>query len=102
MEAISMMEGLNLTLVSMGVVFMVLAALWALTEWIAKLVNKGATAAKPSPSNQAPSPVATSSHSSALTPHPKHQQVAELVALALASEDQSNVKLEIHETIRIK
>ena len=107
MESISIMDGLVLTVVSMLVVFSVLTALWGLTELTAKLVNRNE---QPADSPAAPVTAATgglahptaSPVNTALTPNPKHQLVAELMALTLASHDQPDAKLEIHETLRIK
>lgn len=97
METISILDGLVLTIVSMLVVFSVLAAIWGLVELIAKIVNRPEAsleaAGTPSMNNQA---VDT------LAPNPKHQQVAELMALVLASEDEPNKKFEIIETKRVK
>ncbi len=98
MEAISIMDGLVLTVVSMLVVFAVLTALWGITEWTAKLVGKETPPVTAPQKNQ--TPVAT--QASQLVANPKHQLVAELMALTLASQDQPNKKLEIHESIRIK
>lgn len=105
MESISIMDGLVLTVVSMLVVFSVLTALWGLTELTAKLVNRNE---QPADSPAAPATAGGLAHptaspvNTALTPNPKHQLVAELMALTLASQDQPNAKLEIHETLRIK
>lgn len=96
MESISIIDGLMLTVVSMLTVFVVLIALWGITELTAKLVN-GSEKAEPAPAK--PKPAVNTNN---LAPNKKHQQVAELVALALASEDEPNKKLEIQESKRIK
>ncbi|HBY89944.1 MAG: OadG family protein [Ruoffia tabacinasalis] len=98
MESISIMDGLMLTIVSMLTVFSVLLVLWGLTEMIAKFVN-GSDKAEPAPAAAKPAPAVNTNN---LAPNKKHQQVAELVALALASEDEPNKKLEIQESKRIK
>lgn len=98
MESISIMDGLMLTIVSMLTVFSVLLVLWGLTEMIAKFVN-GSDKAEPTPAPAKPKPAVNTNN---LAPNKKHQQVAELVALALASEDEPNKKLEIQESKRIK
>lgn len=79
-------------------VFSVLLVLWGLTEMIAKFVN-GSDKAEPAPAAAKPAPAVNTNN---LAPNKKHQQVAELVALALASEDEPNKKLEIQESKRIK
>lgn len=98
MESISIIDGLMLTVVSMLTVFVVLIALWGITELTAKLVN-GSDKAESTPAPAKPKPAV---HTNNLAPNKKHQQVAELVALALASEDEPNKKLEIQESKRIK
>lgn len=98
MESISIMDGLMLTIVSMLTVFSVLLVLWGLTEMIAKFVN-GSDKSEPAPAAAKPAPAVNTNN---LAPNKKHQQVAELVALALASEDEPNKKLEIQESKRIK
>ncbi|WP_338486689.1 OadG family protein [Ruoffia tabacinasalis] len=98
MESISIMDGLMLTIVSMLTVFSVLLVLWGLTEMIAKLVN-GSQKVESTPAPAKPKPTVNTNN---LAPNKKHQQVAELVALALASEDEPNKKLEIQESKRIK
>ena len=77
-------------------VFSVLLVLWGLTEMIAKFVN-GSDKAEPAPAK--PKPAVNTNN---LAPNKKHQQVAELVALALTSDDEPNKKLEIQESKRIK
>lgn len=104
METISIGDGLVLTVVSMLVVFIVLSSIWGLVEFVSKFVNKqepvpeidltGSTKKEQVPSNLlAPD---------TLTPKEKHQQVAELMALVLASEDEPNKKFEIIESKRVK
>ena len=96
MESISIIDGLMLTVVSMLTVFVVLIALWGITELTAKLVN-GSEKVESTPAPAKPKPAVNN-----LAPNKKHQQVAELVALALASDDEPNKKLEIQESKRIK
>ena len=98
MESISIIDGLMLTVVSMLTVFVVLIALWGITELTAKLVN-GSEKAESTPAPAKPKPTVNTNN---LAPNIKHQQVAELVALALASDDEPNKKLEIQESKRIK
>ena len=83
----------------MLVVFVVLAAIWGLVEIVSSLINQQ-------------KPTEESVKAQSATPHPgtvdsmvpnkKHQQVAELIALVLASEDEPNKKFEIIESKRIK
>lgn len=99
MESINIMEGLVLTIVSMLVVFVVLAAIWGLVEIVSILLNQQ----EPIEDSLGTQP--TTSHPQtvhSLTPNKKHQQVAELMALVLASEDEPNKKFEIVESKRIK
>src|SRR5699024_5137651 len=98
MESISIMDGWMLTIDCMLTVFSVLLVLSGLTEMIAEFVN-GSDKAEPAPAAAKPAPAVNTNN---LAPNKKHQQVAELVALALASEDEPNKKLEIQESKRIK
>lgn len=100
MESISIMDGLTLTIVSMLVVFGLLAAIWGLIEIIARFVQSTETEAETSEARQSVTPSPT--HTDNLAPNAKHQEVAELMALVLASEDEANKKFEIVETKRIK
>lgn len=99
MESISIMDGLVLTIISMLVVFVVLAAIWGLVEIVSSLINQQ----KPTEESvkaQSATPHPGTVHS--IVPNKKHQQVAELIALVLASEDEPNKKFEIIESKRIK
>jgi len=105
MESISIIDGLALTVVSMLVVFSILAAIWGLIELISKFTADsdpqtdtiGETKTKPGPR-----PTPSSTETDTLTPNPKQHQVAELIALVLASEDEPDKKFEIVESERIK
>lgn len=101
MESISIMDGLTLTIVSMLVVFIVLAAIWGLIEIIARFVQSAETEVETSEARQSTSSVAATPTDN-LTANAKHQEVAELMALVLASEDEANKKFEIVESKRIK
>lgn len=100
MESINLFDGFVLTIVSMVVVFIVLAAIWGLTELVARFIGK-----EEAPSTQtAPKPAVQTSaqDTQTLVPNKKHQQVAEVMALILAAEDEPNKKFEIIEAKRIK
>lgn len=103
MESISIYDGLILTIVSMLVVFSVLTAIWGLVELIAHFVPEPETTVG---TNNVPStskPVATNAQSSdTLAPNSKHQQIAEMMALILASEDEPDRKFEITDSKRVK
>ena len=105
METISIFDGLVLTVVSMLVVFLVLAAIWGLVEIVSSLVQSSEISVSSEGTNQ-PAASTDSAPQAAttvrLTPNAKHQKVAELIALVLASEDQPNKKFEIVESQRIK
>ena len=104
METISIMDGLVLTVVSMIVVFVVLGSIWGLVELVSKFIKQsepatGSIGAQPT----TPQPSATHPQASkTLNVNKKHQQVAELMALVLASEDEPNKKFEIVESKRVK
>lgn len=102
METISIMDGLILTVVSMLVVFSVLGALWGITEWTSKLLGEIEETPSVEPTSCFVLPEGEPNGLKPLPTNPTHQLVAEIMALTLASEDQSNIKLEIHESIRIK
>lgn len=102
METISIFDGLVLTLVSMLVVFLVLASIWGLVELIAKLVNgqEPETVSLQPVKKQATTLPAEGSKD--LPVNKKHQQAAEFISLVLASEDQPNKKFEITDSKRVK
>ena len=104
METISIMDGLVLTVVSMLVVFLLLTAIWGLVELVSKFINE------PEPATDSVGAQPTTKQSSKTYPqasknlnvNKKHQQVAELMALVLASEDEPNKKFKIVESKRVK
>lgn len=106
METISLFDGLILTIVSMLLVFLVLSAIGLLTNFVAKFVQDDShivaeeraavQPAKPQKSTQA------DQSNSNLAINKKNQLVAELMALTLAAQDESNRKFEIVESKRIK
>lgn len=99
METISLAEGLNLTIVSMLIVFIVLAAIWGLVELVSKFIPT------PEPQverRQREQSSASSQKTEQRVENPKNKKVAELMALILASEDQPNKKFEIIESKRVK
>lgn len=103
MESISIFDGLTLTIVSMLVVFGVLAAIWGLVELMARFIPEEETAADATRGQSTPKSAAASAQSSnTLAPNKKQQQAAEMMALILASEDEPNKKFEITESKRIK
>ncbi len=104
METISILDGLTLTVVSMLVVFTVLAAIWGLVEVTSKFVHSSQPDAGSTKRSQPAAGKATAPQSTTdtLAPNSKHQKVAELMALVLASEDEPNKKFEIVESQRIK
>ncbi|MDN6161398.1 MAG: OadG family protein [Atopostipes sp.] len=96
MESISLGEGLVLTVVSMLLVFLVLAAIGLLINLVSKFVGVEEPEERRE-RNQVPvkkDPV--------LEVNDEHQFVAEMMALVLASEDQPDRKFEIVESKRIK
>lgn len=98
MESISLGEGLALTLVSMLLVFFVLAAIGLLINIISKFIDEEEPVEKRSPKRK----VQKSSQASSLKASADLQFVAEMMALVLASEDQPDRKFEIVESKRIK
>jgi len=105
MESISIIDGLALTVVSMLVVFTILAAIWGLIELISKFITDNdpqTDTIKQAQTKQDSRPTPSSTNTDALTPNAKQHQVAELIALVLASEDEPNKKFEIVESERIK
>lgn len=104
METISIMDGLALTVVSMVVVFVVLGSIWGLVELVSKFIKQQDPVTEFNDTNTTTKhPVETHPHASKnLEANKKNQQVAELMALVLASEDKPNKKFEIIESKRIK
>lgn len=104
METISIADGLILTVVSMLVVFVVLSAIWGLVELVSKFINEDdltpEMGVSGSTRDQQTAPNLQASDT--LISNKKHQQVAELMALVLASEDEPNKKFEIVESKRVK
>lgn len=100
MNSISILDGLILTVVSMAVVFFVLAAIWGLVELTARLIKEDEIPIDPATSVRN-IPV-NADQSGSLAANKAHQQTAELISLVLASEDQPDKKFEIVESIRIK
>lgn len=97
METINLFDGLILTIVSMIVVFVVLGAIWGLTELTAKILrNNEEFAGEIHPTD---TKIARPEH---IVSNRNNEKVAEIMALILASEDQPNKKFEIIETKRIK
>ena len=99
MESISIMDGLVLTIISMLVVFVVLAAIWGLVEMVSTLISRQ------EPTEESTKTSLTPIHQTVhhqMVPNKKYQQVAELMALVLASEDKPNKKFEIIESKRVK
>ncbi|HLR91710.1 MAG TPA: OadG family protein [Atopostipes sp.] len=104
MTSISLFDGLMLTIVSMLVVFLVLAAIWGLTELTAHFAREEAPSQISTPRQPTTDPLASfhPPNQDDLPAHEKHQKAAEIIALILASEDQSNKKFEIIESKRVK
>lgn len=105
METFTIMDGLILTIISMVVVFIVLSLIWGLIEVVAKLFHKQeeiTAEMQPPILSESITPVKIEEHSKLLTSNTKHQKVAELMALILASENQQDKKFEIVETKRVK
>lgn len=99
MESISIYDGLILTLVSMLVVFSVLAAIWGLVELISRFVRETEPISEPVTRQATP---ATPQQTNPLAPNKNHQKAVEMMALVLASEDEPNKKFEVVESKRIK
>lgn len=100
METINLLDGLILTIISMIVVFIVLGAIWGLTELVARIVGKAEMEiSEPTIPTEATTPTSSVKK---LVSNKNNQKVAEIMALILASEDQPNKKFEIIETKRIK
>lgn len=105
METISIMDGLVLTVVSMFVVFVVLGSIWGLVELVSTFIKQQDpiidSVGTPSTTKQ-PSAAHPQASTNTLSVNKKHQQVAELMALVLASENEPNKKFEIIESKRVK
>lgn len=100
MDSISIFDGLVLTVVSMLVVFIVLASIWGLVELTARFINVEEVQLDSESSKQIiPSEL---KDPSTLSANKAHQQAAELISLVLASEDQPDKNFEIVESKRIK
>ena len=99
MDSISIYDGLILTVISMMVVFIVLAAIWGLIEITSRLVGGTETMTESIDKQAAPEktggPVV-------LTPNKKPRTAAEMIALILASEDEPDKKFEITESKRVQ
>lgn len=104
METISIFDGLVLTVVSILVVFLLLTAIWGLVELFAKLLNRQETATETVNLHPMSNKLSTfpDENSQALVANPKYQQVAEIIALVLASENQPDKKFEITDSKRVK
>src|SRR5699024_2289068 len=100
MESTSNADGLVLTIVSMLVVFIVLAANCWLVEMFSALISRQEHTEESTKSSLTTSHPQTVHHQ--MIPNKKYQQVAELTALVLASEDKPNKKFEIIESKRVK
>ncbi len=100
MENISIYDGLMLTVVSMAIVFAILAALWGVIEVVARMVAEPESVNIPTDESKYTETLSQNLNNGS-TKH-KHQRVAELMALILASEDEPNKKFEITESKRIK
>lgn len=98
MESISLGDGLVLTIVSMLLVFFVLAAIGLLINIVAKFVGEEEAVEERSPKRE----IQQSSKERGLKSNPDLQFAAEMMALVLASEDQPDRKFEIVESKRIK
>lgn len=99
MESISIYDGLILTVVSMLVVFSVLAAIWGLVEITSRFARD------PEPVTESAKTKVSSAKpqdSNTLTPNQIHQQAVEMMALVLASKDEPDKKFEIVESKRIQ
>lgn len=101
METISLMDGINLTVVSMLIVFAVLASIWGLVELVSKFIPESGMPSNSSSDSHSKIDLSSSADNTT-TENPKHKLVAELMALTLASEDQPDKKFEIVESKRVK
>ena len=100
MDSINILDGLILTVVSMAVVFFVLAAIWGLVEVTARIIKEDDVSLESTiPVRNVP---VNADQSRSLAANKAHQKAAELISLVLASEDQPDKKFEIVESIRIK
>lgn len=103
MDTISISDGLLLTVVSMLVVFAILAVIWGLVELTSKVLAKSEETGQAATEAAAPQlkPVPQTNKESLAT-NEKNQKAAEIIALILASEDKPNKKFEISESKRVK
>ncbi len=99
METISLSDGLILTVISMLLVFLVLSAIWILTDFVAKVVNKKELDDEIETKQTF---AGVSTESKAPKVNLKNQFAAEIIALILASEDEPNRKFEVVESKKIK
>ena len=81
METISLMDGINLTVVSILIVFTVLASIWGLVELVAKFIPKPETLSESSVSSQPQ--IDTSSLSNTLAENSKQCHYPQLQSFAL-------------------
>lgn len=102
MESINLGDGLVLTVVSMLLVFLVLAAIWLLIELVAKFVHEPeSTTEKAQGATQQPTDKELMKQD-LLQSNSDYQFVAEMMALVLASEGQTDRKFEVVKSERIK
>lgn len=99
MDSINIYDGLVLTIISIAVVFIVLASIWGLIEVVSRIVNGSEPAMELV--RQPIAPVKTPQVES-VSPNKKNQFAAEMMALILASENEPGKKFEIVEAKRIK
>lgn len=98
MTSITLGDGLVLTIVSMITVFALLGALWGITSLMAKFFGE-----EEAPTSSAPvAKDAAQTSGGGLLANKKHQKVAEMTALIVASEGIQDRKFEIVESKRIK
>lgn len=102
METISLGDGLVLTIVSIALVFLVLAMIGVLTDYVAKVVHREEPIS-PEDAVEAEPAVSTTARETGLSPaNPENQFVAEMTALVLASENQPDRKFEVVESKKIR
>ena len=100
METLSLIEGINLTIVSMLIVFAVLASIWGLVELVSTIIPESESTSKSSEGSRPKIDLPSSENP--LIENSQHKLVAELMALTLASEGQPDKKFEIVESKRVK
>ena len=96
MDAITLLDGLTLTVVSMILVFIVLGSIGNLIELVAKFVNESEEEVE---ETQSVKPVVSTDP---LQVNEEYQFVAEMMALVLASEDEPDRQFEVVEAKRIQ